>query len=296
MNDYTPVAEEVVADDYVDNEVEAEETEEVIESESDEPTEEPADTDEGSEDGLTAQEEEDLAEYIDIKYNGEEKKIALDEARVLAQKGMNYDKILGKLEEAKNDPLRKWAETFMEKNGFKDPNDFLEAVKKDEEERKINELVQKNIPREYAEKLLEVDKIKEELESNKAREKEEQENSEFLDWHDSMVEKGVFSEKLDPAKIPSEVWDRYRDGVPLKTAYMEHALENLRKEAEQDTIKKITKNKKSTPGSVNSDAKAEDAPLTIEEMNRTLEQMTPDEQRKWVKKNYAKIEKLGYFG
>lgn len=37
---------------------------------------------------------EDEAETLTIKYNGEEKRITLDEARILAQKGMNYDHVV----------------------------------------------------------------------------------------------------------------------------------------------------------------------------------------------------------
>ncbi len=38
---------------------------------------------------------QDVIDFLRVKYNGEEKDLPLDEARVLAQKGMNYDKILG---------------------------------------------------------------------------------------------------------------------------------------------------------------------------------------------------------
>ena len=46
----------------------------------------------GAADGTPAQT---APEFLRIKYNGEEKDLTMDEARVLAQKGMNYDKILG---------------------------------------------------------------------------------------------------------------------------------------------------------------------------------------------------------
>lgn len=36
-----------------------------------------------------------MAETLRVKYNGEEKNLSMDDARVLAQKGMNYDKVLG---------------------------------------------------------------------------------------------------------------------------------------------------------------------------------------------------------
>lgn len=46
---------------------------------------------ESFDDNHTVEEE---AETLTIKYNGEEKRITLDEARILAQKGMNYDHVV----------------------------------------------------------------------------------------------------------------------------------------------------------------------------------------------------------
>lgn len=43
-----------------------------------------------------------IADVLRVKYNGEERDLPLDEARVLAQKGMNYDKILGERDQLKS--------------------------------------------------------------------------------------------------------------------------------------------------------------------------------------------------
>lgn len=51
-------------------------------------------TDETADGGNHTADTEEKSETLRIKYNGEERDITLDEARVLAQKGMNYDHVL----------------------------------------------------------------------------------------------------------------------------------------------------------------------------------------------------------
>ena len=281
MENITPdVVEEITAEEWAEP---AEVNDEPVENEEAEASE--------------SQEEqvEEVIERLKLVYNGEEKEVTLEEAKTLAQKGMNYDKILSKLDEAKNDPLRKWAESFMEKNGFKTPDEFLEAIAKEEEERKLNELVSKNIPREYAEKLLEVDKIKAQLEQKDKQEKETKEFSDFLDWHESKVKSGVFQESLDVKSIPEQVWEATKAGASLKEAYMDYALSEVRTKTEQATIDKLSKNAQTTPGSVNKNSKSEDTPMSSEQIAQLLSQMTPDDQRKWIRSNYDKVEKAGFF-
>jgi len=244
--------------------------------------------------------EEDVQEVIDrlkITYNGEEKELSFDEAKVLAQKGMNYDKVLTKLDEAKNNKLLKWAEGFRNKNGFEDTDSFLSALSKEEEERKLNNLISKNIPKEYAEKLLEIDKIKEQLTQRDEQDKSTKEFSDFLDWHESMTSKGVFTEALDTKNIPQTVWDKTRDGMSLREAFMEDQLTTVRASTEQETINKLSKNANTTPGSVNKNSKAEDVPLSADSIEKLLGQMTEAKQREWIAKpeNYAKAEKAGLF-
>ena len=208
---------------------------------------------------------------------------------------MNYDKVLGKLDEAKNDKLLKWAETFRDKNGFNDTDTFLSALAKEEDERKLNDLISKNIPKEYAEKLLEVDKIKEQLAKKDEQEKDTKEFSDFLDWHDNKVKGGIFSEPIDVKAIPQTVWDRTKDGMSLREAHMEYSFENMKSATEQETIAKLNKNAQTTPGSVNKNSKSDETPMTQETIAKTLESMSPDQQKDWVKKNYDKVEKAGFF-
>lgn len=92
-------SEEGLFDDYV-----AEETTETTESEATEPetteAEEPAESQEAAEE--TTEEigeiEEQIPFELDVKFNGEERVLTKDEARTLAQKGMNYDRFYEPLE------------------------------------------------------------------------------------------------------------------------------------------------------------------------------------------------------
>ena len=282
IDNITPDVEEVV-EEVIEEPVESDDTQ--IESDETEQEEQSEET------------SEEIIDRLMITYNGEEKELSFDEAKVLAQKGMNYDKVIGKLEEANNNPLLRWAKGFRDKNGFNDTDTFLTALNKEEEERKLNDLISKNIPKEYAEKLLEVDKIKEQLAQKDEKDKSTKEFSDFLDWHDSMVSKGVYPEALDAKSIPQSVWDSVNTGMSLREAYMENSLTNLRSTTEQATIDKLSKNANSSPGPVNKNSKAEDTPLTTDGIEKLLSQMTESKQREWIAnpENYAKAEKAGIF-
>ena len=57
-------------------------------------------------DNVTPQTE--TVQKIKVKYNHEEKELPIDEVKVLAQKGMNYDKLVEKLQKYESDPGLKW--------------------------------------------------------------------------------------------------------------------------------------------------------------------------------------------
>lgn len=86
-------------DDEVTTTVETETAE--VETESDSKAEQNAEDGAGGED-QTAAGDEGTAATIRVKFNGEEKDISLDEARTLAQKGMNYDHIVEERDRNKN--------------------------------------------------------------------------------------------------------------------------------------------------------------------------------------------------
>ena len=70
---------------------------------TEENTEEAEETHEDEADSTQSEEAKD---FLNIRYNGEDKALTQDEAIMLAQKGMNYDKEKGKLDALENGALK----------------------------------------------------------------------------------------------------------------------------------------------------------------------------------------------
>ena len=63
-------------------------------------------TEETHEDENQDTQSEEAKDFLNIRYNGEDKALTQDEAIMLAQKGMNYDKVKGKLDALENGALK----------------------------------------------------------------------------------------------------------------------------------------------------------------------------------------------
>lgn len=200
--------------------------EEVVETPAEpEVVEETTETAEGQE------QTEETPQMIKVKYNHEEREITLDEARELAQKGMNYDKQLEKLQQLESDPRLAFVESLAEQNNMS-VDEYIEAVKVQREQEEINQLIQQNIPEDIAKELLESRKFRENF---KAKEKETETQSkqeaEYKDFIESFP-------NVDAETIPAEVWEKASQGIPLKYAYMEHQNNEL-----QSKMKILEQNK-----------------------------------------------------
>lgn len=237
---------------------------------------------------------------FELQYNKDKVVIdSEDKLRELAQKGMNYEKVHSRLQQYEQDPLRQWAYEYMKENKFSDPNDFLNAIQRQKEEQAIQQRMQQYIDsglsQDVALRLAETERKNLDLE-NKLNQfvdqsKQSQDYNDFLTWYEAMQQKGVFKEALDATKIPPEVWDQVKQGTPLKTAYMEYQLMNLKANTEQEIIKNMQKNQQTSPGSVTDNSATEDKPWTAE----YIEQMAEKHGMPWVNANYEKIQKSGYY-
>lgn len=140
------------------------------------------------------------------------------------------------------------------------PEQYIEAVRQQEEQAKLNELVQQNIPEELAKEILENRKFREEtLAERRARQEEERQRKEFMDFFQNYPD-------VKPEEIPQEVWERNAQGVPLKYAYMEYEHKNLK-----DRLGKLEKNNsnsQSTAGSVTGQGAPEGAFFTREQVEK----------------------------
>jgi hypothetical protein len=230
----------ILPDDYQEAQPQAEESQEtVVETDDDFALAE--EETESVEDTTPTEEESDTVETpqkIKIKYNHEEQEISLDEAVELAQKGKNYDKLQEKLQSFESDPRLSFVETLAKEQGM-DVNEFIDAYSQWQEQEKLNQLVQQNIPEDIAQEILESRKEREarkQQEKSKEEEtKKSQEAQEFFDYFSQ-----VNGRDYNPSKdqIPKEVWEANEQGVPLKFAYMQHHNSQL-----QQQLKVLKQNK-----------------------------------------------------
>lgn len=216
----------ILPDDYTEETAppEAEETLEPVETENDTTQTE-------------QQEESQIEDYSPflkalsekMKFNHGPAEInSIDEAVPLMQKGMNYDKLQERLNALESDPRLSYVEKQANKHSMSVP-EYLQAVEAREEQDRLDELINQNIPEEYAKEMLAARKDREERQVEKKAQEEQikrdQELNGFLAYFQE--ENG---RAFDSAKdsIPKEVSDAYNSGTPLKYAYMEYHSKQLK--------------------------------------------------------------------
>lgn len=183
-----------------------------------------------------------------VKYNKEEREIPIDEAIPLVQKGLNYDKVQERLQQLESDPRLTFVEELAQQFGMSVP-DYLEAVKAQREQERINQLVEQGVSEEVAAEMLENRKFREQFEAEKKAKAEEEkfikESEEF------------FQEFPDvkPDQIPAEVWQiKEQRGLSLLDAYLRVSYKSLGQQKEQEAIQKLQQNAQSTPGALGAGA------------------------------------------
>ncbi|RFU70334.1 hypothetical protein D0469_06965 [Peribacillus saganii] len=222
------------------------------------PVEESFDTNEleTTEDEVTPEVEQNTEQPIDqqpqtikVKFNHEELDLSLDEAIQYAQMGMNYPKLQERLQALESDPSRSFVEEMAAEQGM-EVNEFLEAVKEAREQQKLDELIQQNIPEEYAKEMLEARKDRESRQKAE-QEKAEQEkmDAEFNDFFQHFKQANDRDYNPDKDQIPQEVWEAHASGVPLGFAYLQYHNNQLKNQLK--VLKQNESNTKRAPiGSV----------------------------------------------
>lgn len=234
----------ILPDDYT---TDSDPFEEQDTSFDEQPEQSELDTIETDEEG--AQQEEQLTPEqqlrFKVKYNHEEQELGYDDAIPLIQKGMNYDKLQEQLGQLQSDPRLSFIEDLAQEQGM-EVNEYLEAVKSAREDSKLQELIDQNIPEEYAREMLESRKDREERQKEKAeqgrKEAEKQEAMEFFEYFKQTNDREYDSAK---DKIPQEVWDAHQQGTPMKFAYMQHQNQQLKSQLK--TFKQNETNAKRAP-------------------------------------------------
>lgn len=184
-------------------------------------------------------------QFLDIKYNKELQWLSRDEARELAQMGKNYPKLQEKLQALESDPRLDFVEGLARDNGMT-VQEYLSAVQEQQEQARLNELIQQNIPEEYAREMLENRKFRQELEAEKqAKQQEEQQNAQYNEFFEYFREANGRDFVPNQDEIPPNVWEATQSGVPLKFAYMMHENSQLRNQIQ--TFKQNESNAKKAP-------------------------------------------------
>lgn len=175
---------------------------------------------------------------IRIKYNHEERELTLDEATQLAQKGMNYDKLQQRLNEVQSNPGLAYLNELAERSGTSIEN-LVNYWREQEQQAELNQLIQNNIPEEYAREMIENKKFRNQMEQRERQaQMEAKQHAEFEDFFKTF-------DDVKPESIPAEVWQRNNEGVPLKYAYMEHEFSKLK--TEMQVLKHNQEIKKKAP-------------------------------------------------
>lgn len=245
FTDDTETTEEGLFDDYGEgtDEVSEEETEEA--SETNEPEPDPA------------------PQTIVIKYNGEKKEITLEEAVTLAQKGMNYDKVVGERDALKHSKANHLIGEFARMNNMTTDQyiDFLQNHQKKmviEAEAKTIREKHPDAPEDVIREMAEMRAAAKEKDAaaDADREKAREEEERRKPWAELLREYPRIKRAED---LPEEVLAAINDGANPVEAMRRHELSAKDKEiaelkAKLEAKEKNQTNKKRAIGSTASDA------------------------------------------
>ena len=184
--------------------------------------------------------------------------------------------------EFKNNPHLSYLEQKAKKLGIT-VEQLIENDRKWEEQQALNQLIQQNIPEEYAKKLLEHDKFMQEYQTEKQqREQKEKEQKMYLEFLEAYPD-------VKPEDVPAEVWQEVAKGRNLLDAYVRYENKRLKDEMakfqqQQQTQAANMKNAASSTGSVRDGGNGAEF-ISFEEFEANKHDQS------WVVKNYNRIMK-----
>lgn len=187
-------------------------------------------------------EADEAQETFTLKYNHEEKGYTREEVIPLAQKGLDYDRVRGKLDEAterykdydnikseltaKSEQLR-WFEEMAKDQGMT-VDEMIDSTRATIMSRRTGqdiEVCRGIVKNERRSRELDIER--ERMTNDKANEsKRDTDIREFLEKHPDFT---------DPKSIPQEVWDAVHQGETLVNAY--EAYQNRQKDAEIERLR-----------------------------------------------------------
>ena len=188
---------------------------------------------------------EQTSPFLKVKYNKEEMELDEATARELAQKGLNYDKVTERLQALESDPRLALVEQLAQQQNMS-VDEYVQAVQQYQEQQQLDELIQQNIPEEYAREMLENRRFREQLQQERQqREQEAKQQQEFADFFKYFRDTNGRDFVPEQDQIPQSVWDANAQGIPLRYAFAEHENQQLRQQLA--TFQKNADNAKKAP-------------------------------------------------
>jgi len=183
--------------------------------------------------------------------------------------------------ELKKHPVLSYLEQKAQKLGIS-VGQLIENDRKFEEQQALNELIQKNIPEEYAKEMLENRKFREQYQTEKQqREQKEKEQKMYLEFLDAYPD-------VKPEDVPVEVWEEVKEGRSLLDAYVRYENKRLKDEMakfqQQQQVQQVNeKNAASSTGSAKSSG-ATGGYISREQFEANKHDIN------WVRKNLSILE------
>jgi len=173
-------------------------------------------------------------------------------------------------------------EMYGESHGIHTYSEYQEAIKAQQEQEKIKELIEKNVPEEYAKDMVENKRFRDEYEQKETeRQQQEYQENNYREFIEAFPD-------VKAEEIPAEVWTEVDKGKSLTDAYSRHEVTALRNELAQ--YKKGSKtqelnqaNAQLSTGILTFNLKINDGHIDFD----TFEANKKDQS--WVMKNYNKI-------
>lgn len=184
--------------------------------------------------------------------------------------------------ELKSHPALSYLEQKAQKLGIS-VEQLIENDRKWEEQQALNDLIQKNIPEEYAKEMLENRKFREQYQTEKQqREQKEKEQKMYLEFLEAYPD-------VKPEDVPAEVWQEVAEGRNLLDAYVRYENKRLKDEmakyqTQQQTQQANLNNAATSTGSIKDSGNGAEF-ISFEEFEANKHDQS------WVVKNYNRIMK-----
>lgn len=215
---------------------------------------------------------------LKIKYNHEEREIPVDEAVVLAQKGMNYDKLTGKLQsiEAELNQYREQIGTYQTKEAQRQAEEHVRQL--------VGDGIDENVAKQLVEAKSKAMLTEQELNQLKAKAAVDNQINVFKAERPDVNLESIPDEVIDSAKKSGNLLKEFN---AWEAGKLRAELNELKKQLGVKTTNDT--NAASSMGSV--ETKGDATPITINE--ETIEKMTPAERQKNHKAIWAYLTKKG---